>query len=129
MGSHWSALSKMTLALAMLERGRSADPLKIMSSVLRPRSSEKDCSPSTQRRLSAILLLPDPLGPMMQVILPNSNSVRPAKVLYPCNSKRNKRRGMAYASGSQQLLQCGQVGGGADCIARCGAVNAFEQPA
>ncbi len=65
----------------MLACALSAEPEKIISAVLRPLKRENDCSPSTQRTPSAILLLPDPLGPTMQVTSPNSMLVLLAKVL------------------------------------------------
>ncbi|SVD34302.1 uncharacterized protein METZ01_LOCUS387156 [marine metagenome] len=74
-------MSNTIVAEAMLARDRSSDPEKIMSAVLRPRKSEKDCSPRTQRTPSAMLLFPDPLGPTMQVTSPNSILVFAAKVL------------------------------------------------
>ena len=46
---------------------RAAEPWKITSSILPPRSSRADCSPSTQRTASETFDLPQPLGPTMAV--------------------------------------------------------------
>ena len=46
---------------------RSAAPWKITSSILPPRSSRADCSPSTQRTASETFDLPQPFGPTMAV--------------------------------------------------------------
>src|SRR5579859_3215065 len=60
-----------------------------MSSLFLPRSWRMLCSPSTQRTASATLLLPLPLGPTTAVMPgANSRSVRAAKLLNPCNSRR-----------------------------------------
>src|SRR3989344_5135100 len=62
-------------------------PAKITSAAILPRRSFIDCSPKTHRRLSAILDLPEPLGPTTAV-MPGSNSktVFLAKLLNPCIS-------------------------------------------
>jgi hypothetical protein len=75
---------KTIVAEAMLARGLSSEPVKIISSVLRPRKTLYACSPNTQRNASAILDFPDPLGPTMAVTFPGkSNNILLAKVLYP----------------------------------------------
>src|SRR5690349_1011982 len=100
-GSQPVALSKTMCAEAMLARGRCSDPLKIMSSVFLPRKRAYDCSPSTQRRESAMFDFPEPLGPTIAVIPPaNSKVVLDAKVLYPCSSSDFRRRGMCDLSDS-----------------------------
>src|SRR3990170_3368560 len=66
-------------------------PAKMTSSRRRPRSPRVPCSPSTQRRASATLVLPAPLGPTMAVTPgPNSKAVRVAKLLKPRSSRRFK---------------------------------------
>ena len=46
---------------------RASEPLKMTSSIFSPRRLLALCSPSTQVRASATLLLPQPLGPTMAV--------------------------------------------------------------
>src|SRR3989304_1162877 len=94
-GSHCSVLSKVIVACAMPARARCSEPEKIISSVFLPRKRVYDCSPNTQRRESAMFDLPEPFGPTIAVIpLANSNTVREAKVLYPCSSRDFRRRDM-----------------------------------
>src|SRR5512141_2771014 len=94
-GSQPAVLSKTISADAMPARGRCSEPEKIMSSVFLPRKRPYDCSPSTHRSESATFDLPEPFGPTIAVIpLANSNTVREAKVLYPCNSSDFRRRGI-----------------------------------
>jgi hypothetical protein len=54
---------------------RCSDPAKITSSARLVRSDRFDCSPSTHRTASAMLLLPDPLGPRT-AFTPGSNTNR-----------------------------------------------------
>src|SRR5699024_1876966 len=63
----------------------------MISSILDPRSDLADCSPSTQRMASVILLFPLPLGPTTAVT-PGTNltSIRSAKDLKPTLSNRFK---------------------------------------
>ena len=64
---------------------RSRVPEKITSSILMPRKSFADCSPSTQLMASEILDLPHPLGPTIAVtpLLSSNTSVRSQKDLKP----------------------------------------------
>ena len=63
-------------------------PEKMTSSILLPRSVLVDCSPSTQRTASPILLLPLPLGPTTAVRpLSNVSLILSGKDLKPCNSR------------------------------------------
>src|SRR6266498_1114206 len=94
-GNQPVVLSKRMCAEAMLARGRCSEPLKIMSSVFLPRNNVYDCSPSTQRNASAMFDLPEPFGPTMAVMPPaNSKVLFDANVLYPCNSRDLRRRGI-----------------------------------
>ena len=65
---------------------RCCEPAKITSSARRVRRDRFDCSPSTQRTASAMLLLPDPFGPMT-ALTPGSKTKRvgSANVLKPCS--------------------------------------------
>ena len=64
---------------------KSADPLKITSSILELRSTLDFCSPKTQRMASTILVLPQPLGPTTVVIpFPSFKETLLAKDLKPC---------------------------------------------
>ena len=74
-GSQPSALSRVSTASAMPCGLRCSDPAKMTSSARRVRSDRLDCSPSTQRTASAMLLLPDPFGPMT-ALTPGSNTKR-----------------------------------------------------
>src|SRR3990167_1602707 len=56
-------LSKITLTAALLARGSQVAPFQIKSSPRLPRILLIDCSPSTKRKASAILDLPEPFGP------------------------------------------------------------------
>ncbi len=57
-----------------------------------PRNCLASRSPSTQRKASITLDLPEPFGPTIAVTLSgNSKIVLPAKDLKPCNSKRRKK--------------------------------------
>src|SRR5437588_10931095 len=64
---------------------RSRVPAKITSSMREPRKVLADCSPRTQEIASAMLDLPQPLGPMMAAIPSpwNFSSVRSQKDLKP----------------------------------------------
>ena len=63
---------------------RESLPAKIISSIFAPRSDFADCSPSTQRIASVILLFPLPFGPTTAVT-PGTKSIdtRSAKDLNP----------------------------------------------
>ena len=61
-------LSKVSVTDARLIRGAEPEPLKIRSSPRLPRSILSDCSPKTQRKASAMLLFPEPLGPTIAVM-------------------------------------------------------------
>src|SRR5699024_10011690 len=62
-------------------------PLKMTSSIFTPRIVRADCSPSTQRIASVMLLLPLPFGPTTAVT-PESNLIftLSANDLKPCAS-------------------------------------------
>src|SRR5712692_8377084 len=63
---------------------RSRVPLKMTSSIFPPRRFLADCSPSTHEIASAMLLLPQPLGPTTPVMpSPKTSEVRSAKDLNP----------------------------------------------
>jgi len=83
-GSHPSLLSRVRIASAIPCGRRASLPAKITSSARRVRSERFDCSPRTQRTASAMLLFPDPFGPITAVT-PRSNTKRvgSAKVLKP----------------------------------------------
>ena len=74
-------------------------PPKMTSSILEQRRVRTDCSPSTQRIASLMLLLPLPFGPTTEV-MPRSkvSVVLSGKVLNPCSSKDFK---IMYANSSQ----------------------------
>src|SRR3990172_9204818 len=94
-GSQPSELSSVRVTSAFSAFCRREEPAKMASSVLRARRTRPDCSPSTQRKASAMFDLPEPFGPTMAVI-PSANSkrVREAKVLYPCSSRDLRRSGI-----------------------------------
>src|SRR5687767_4714256 len=73
MGRSPAELSRKSETSVRLTGRRVAAPWKITSSILPPRSSRADCSPSTQRTASETFDLPQPLGPTMAVT-PSSNS-------------------------------------------------------
>ena len=92
-GSRPSALSRTSVTSAMPRAARRSDPAKITSSLLRLRSA-RPCSPRAQRRASARLLLPEPLGPTTALIPgPNSTIVRSAKDLKPWSRSASRRAG------------------------------------
>ncbi len=63
-----SSLLKTTVATARAARGSLSLPFQIKSSPFLPRSDFIDCSPNTQRKASATLLLPEPFGPTTPTI-------------------------------------------------------------
>src|ERR1041385_9406476 len=73
MGRSPARLSRCSETSVRLTGRRPADPWKITSSILPPRSSRADCSPSPQRPASDTLDLPQPWGPTIAVT-PSSNS-------------------------------------------------------
>src|SRR3989344_9478063 len=80
-------LSKASLTPARPARGEEPEPFHIKSSPRLPRMLFIDCSPSTKRKDSATLLLPEPLGPTIAVMaVANSKEVFLAKDLNPDNS-------------------------------------------
>ena len=81
-GSQASELSRVKETSAIPDRARRRPPAKIISTVDLPRKVRIRCSPNTQRIPSAMLLLPEPLGPTMAVMpVGNRNSVLVAKDL------------------------------------------------
>src|SRR5579883_598415 len=91
-GSHRSVLSKSKETSAMPAGGRPGPPANSTSSVRRPRSTRRLCSPSTHRTASAMLLLPLPLGPTIAV-MPRSKTrlVRPENDLKPARERDLRR--------------------------------------
>src|SRR2546425_6358804 len=87
MGRLPSELSKTSETSATFTGRRPVDPWKITSSILPPRSSRGDCSPSTQRTASEMLDFPHPFGPTIAVT-PSSkgSSTEPANDLKPDSS-------------------------------------------
>src|SRR3989338_7937195 len=82
-----SALSKTSLTPARPARGDVEEPFHIKSSPRLPRMLFIDCTPSTKRKDSATLDLPEPLGPTIAVMaVANSKEVFLAKDLNPDNS-------------------------------------------
>ena len=79
-----SLLSNTRLTEAIPRRERLSLPEKITSTVFRERSKPKLCSPRHQRTASAMLLLPQPLGPTIAVMpWSKTSSAGWAKVLKP----------------------------------------------
>src|SRR3978361_443290 len=70
-----SVLSIVRATSARPSGGRPEVPAKMTSSILPPRSDFAPCSPITQARASTTLLLPEPLGPTMQVMPGSSGRV------------------------------------------------------
>ena len=71
----------------MFKALRESEPAKMISGIFPPRKLFTDCSPSTQRIASVILLFPEPLGPTTAVTLfSKSITVRSAKDLNPAIS-------------------------------------------
>src|SRR6266496_3252717 len=89
MGSVPSELSTTRETSATFTGRRPVEPWKITSSILPPRSSRGDCSPSTQRTASEMLDLPHPFGPTMAVTpASKGSSTVPANDLKPDSSSR-----------------------------------------
>src|ERR1041385_432175 len=87
MGSLPSLLSRWSDTSVRLTGRRPADPWKITSSILPPRSNRADCSPSTQRTASETFDFPHPLGPTMLVTpSPKSRATVSANDLKPESS-------------------------------------------
>src|SRR3990167_8817648 len=79
-----SELLKTSLTPARPARGDVEEPFHIKSSPRLPRMLFIDCSPSTKRKDSATLDLPEPLGPTIAVMaVANSKEVFLAKDLNP----------------------------------------------
>src|SRR5687767_5275468 len=89
MGRSPAELSRKSETSVRLTGRRVAAPWKITSSILPPRSSRADCSPSTQRTASETFDLPQPLGPTIAVT-PDSkvSETVSAKDLKPDSSRR-----------------------------------------
>ena len=84
LSSKEKGFSSVNATSAMPIFGRVELPVKMRSSVFLVRRFDGDCSPSAQRMASAMLDLPQPLGPTMAV-MPSWNEkwVGLAKVLKP----------------------------------------------
>lgn len=81
-------LSNNSFTDALFDRPISAEPFQIKSSVRFPRMDLMDCSPSTKRNASAMLLFPLPFGPTIAVIgVLNWSAVLFANDLNPVNSR------------------------------------------
>ena len=61
------SFSKVSITSAIESGGFDSEPLKMTSSIERPRRCRADCSPSTQRIASATFDLPQPFGPTTPV--------------------------------------------------------------
>src|ERR1041385_3986059 len=87
MGRSPALLSRYRETSVRLTGRRLAEPWKITSSILPPRSSRADCSPSTHRTASETFDLPQPLGPTIAVTPSSKLSVTvSAKDLKPESS-------------------------------------------
>src|SRR5579884_2084006 len=107
-----SLLSTVSDTSAMPSGLRFALPAKITSCVFVPRTALAFCSPSTQRTASAMLDLPEPLGPTIAVTpWEKAISVFSAKVLKPASWRRlrctaNIRLGRVRAILSEVRMVC-----------------------
>ena len=91
------SFSKVMVTSAIDRGGFDSEPLKITSSMERPRSLSGDCSPSTQRTASATFDLPQPLGPTTPVTPPGkASTVRSMNDLNPTMSSRLMRMALRY---------------------------------
>jgi hypothetical protein len=92
-GSTRDELSRVSSTSAMPSFVRPADPAKITSSIDPPRRLEGAWAPRTHERASAMLDLPDPLGPTI-TLTPgrNSSTVGSANDLKP--DRRNRLTNM-----------------------------------
>src|SRR5690242_1136780 len=87
-GNKFLVFSNVKLTSAKPEALRVLEPLNTRLSRFSLRRWPIFCSPITQRILSTILLLPQPLGPTMPVILSSKfTNVLSAKLLNPLISK------------------------------------------
>ena len=107
-----SELSKISLTDARPARGVALEPFHIKSSPRLPRILFIDCSPSTKRKDSAMLLLPEPLGPTTEVMAePNSSWVFFAKDFKPRQFDRLEPHSSEYIKkilSTTQLLALGR---------------------
>src|SRR5262249_14780837 len=104
-GSHPALLSITSDTSAICMGARPSPPAKMMSSLFLPRSWRMLCSPSTHRIASARFDFPLPLGPTIAVMPGlNSSTVRGAKLLNPCNSRR-----LRYTPRTLQILHKAMV--------------------
>ena len=96
--SEGRSLMKVRTTSAMESGGFDSEPLKITSSMERPRSWRADCSPRTQRMASATFDLPQPFGPTTPVT-PSSKTttVRSMNDLKPSTSSRLMRMATAIS--------------------------------
>src|SRR5688572_23683125 len=102
MGRSPSELSRKRETSVTFTGRRAPEPWKITSSILPPRRSRADCSPSTHRTASDTLDLPQPLGPTMAVT-PSS------KVMVTSSAKDLKPESSSLASFMDGLLLGGGV--------------------
>ena len=91
------SFTKVSITSAIESGGFDSDPLKITSSIERPRSWRADCSPRTQRIASATLDLPQPFGPTTPVT-PSSKATTVLSMndLNPTMSRRRMRMPTRY---------------------------------
>src|SRR5580692_11338714 len=83
------SLSKVRVTSAASCPARDSEPLKIRSSMLRPRRCLADCSPMHQRMASTMLDLPQPFGPTMAMTSWSKvTTVRSTNDLNPTISRR-----------------------------------------
>src|SRR6059058_5056630 len=91
MASPCSSLSRVSVTSAKLRGFLESLPANIISSIFEPLRDLADCSPSTQRIASVMLLFPLPFGPTTAVTpRTKSTPTRSAKDLNPITSNRFK---------------------------------------
>src|SRR2546425_10523159 len=124
MGRLPSELSKTSETSATFTGRRPVDPWKITSSILPPRSSRGDCSPSTQRTASEMLDFPHPFGPTMAVT-PSSkgSSTEPANDLKPDSSSLLSLMGSPPHAGEKVRAHVGARESG---LGECRLVGCLE---
>ena len=104
-GASWSrgSTSKVSDTSAIDSGGLVSLPLKMTSSIPRPRRCLALCSPITQRMASTTFDLPQPLGPTTPVT-PSSkvNTARSMNDLKPVMSRRRMRMGRRGSLGEEE---------------------------